>query len=142
MITISKTHFIDIKAHGEDAYPDECCGALLGGLDQEGTQKTATGLVRLENQTTENKHRRFAITAEDYRALESRAKEKGLTLLGFYHTHPDHPAEPSKTDLKFAWPFFSYLILSVEKGKSATLRSFELNIQTQSFHKEDLKIGN
>ncbi|MGE4170605.1 MAG: Mov34/MPN/PAD-1 family protein [Candidatus Margulisiibacteriota bacterium] len=138
MITLSPTHLTDIQTHACETYPDECCGALLGNVSD--TQKITIETCRIDNQSQENKTRRFAITPDDYRSLEALAKSKQLTLLGFYHSHPDHPAQPSSTDLSFAWPFFSYLILAVEKGRPAQLNSFELDLDTEDFKPEALEI--
>lgn len=132
MITLSKTHLTEIQNHGTEAYPEECCGAMLG------RDKTVHKIVRIENQSSENKHRRFSITPQDYMALEKLAKKEGLNLLGFYHTHPDHPARPSETDLKFAWPVFSYIILSIQKGVPGEFNSFVLDEEAQAFLPEKI----
>lgn len=139
MITLSKTHLSELHQHGIEAYPEECCGAMLGRMLTD--SKQVVELVRIENQSTENKHRRFAVTAEDYKAIEDLAKEKKLSLLGFYHTHPDHPAQPSETDLKFAWPFFSYIILSVTKGKPDTLNSFVFDLDKNELIEEKVQVS-
>ena len=143
MIILSPTHLSEIQNHGREAYPEECCGAMLG-LVQDSLSRHTRKIVRLENhwedKSNETKHRRFAVTAQDYQALEKKAKELGLQLLGFYHTHPDHPAIPSQTDLNFAWPFFSYIILSVQSQKATEIYSYELDLDLQQFKKEELKI--
>ena len=139
MITLSKTHLSELHQHGIEAYPEECCGAMLGRMLTD--SKQVVELVRIENQSTENKHRRFAVTAEDYKAIEDLAKEKKLSLLGFYHTHPDHPAQPSETDLKFAWPFFSYFILSVKKGRPDILNSFVLDLDKNELVEEKVQVS-
>ncbi len=146
MITISPTHLTEIQDHGKEAYPYECCGAILGQVDTKEGTKIGTQILRIENNWQdqgegETRHRRFAITAEDYRFLEKTAKQKELTLLGFYHTHPDHPAKPSGTDLSYAWPFFSYIILSVEKGQPKDIYSYELDTDKSEFFSEQLSIG-
>ncbi|HNJ05970.1 MAG TPA: M67 family metallopeptidase [Leptospiraceae bacterium] len=139
MITLSQIHSEEIKSHGREAFPEECCGAMLGVVDTEGGKITKK-IVRIENTMSENRHRRFSITPDDYRQLESLAKSENLTLLGFYHTHPDHPAQPSQTDLSFAWPFFSYIILSVLKGNPDIMNSFELDLDTEKFKDESIAI--
>ena len=93
-----------MSQHGIQVFPEECCGAMLGSI--EGDIKTVMELIPIENQSTENKQRRFALTPDDYQHCEFLAKEKQLVLLGFYHTHPNEPAIPSETDKKYAWPFF------------------------------------
>src|SRR5215208_1483955 len=100
-----------IRRHGEETYPHECCGALVG----HGERVTAT--VPLPNTTEEGPRRRFLVRPSDYRMAEHRATEGGGELLGFYHSHPDHPARPSQYDLDHAWPTFAYVIVSV-KGQA------------------------
>ena len=153
MITLSQTHLKEIQEHGKEAYPEECCGAMLGNFDKEISQKNCTQIIRIENNWgnnwennpekshhEESRHRRFAVTADDYRQLEKQAKETGLTLLGFYHTHPDHPALPSGTDLSYAWPFFSYIIQSINKGEVADIFSYELDVDKEEFVSEDMQV--
>ena len=94
-----------IRAHGRDTFPHECCGALLG---KDGVVREA---YALPNTTAEGPRRRFLVRPDDYRVAETRACEAGLDLLGFYHSHPDHPARPSQYDLDHAWPSFSYVIV-------------------------------
>ena len=143
MIRISRDHLSDILSHGRDAYPEECCGAVLGDIDPQ-NEKLVRKIIPIENNWVESgeesRHRRFAIVAEDYRALEAKAKETKLSLLGFYHTHPDHEAKPSKTDLSYAWPFFSYLILSIKKGKAGEICSYLLDTEKNEFKEEYVKV--
>ena len=97
----------EIRRHGQETYPHECCGALVGS----GNRVTAT--VALPNTTEEGPRRRFMVRPSDYRAAEQKATELGGDLLGFYHSHPDHPARPSQYDLDHAWPTFAYIIVAV-----------------------------
>ncbi len=142
MLTISQTHLREMRKHGEEAYPEECCGAMLGEVDKQ--EKITRLLVPIENQWQdkpgESRHRRFAISADDYQYLEQKAADANLTLLGFYHTHPDHPARPSQTDLNYAWPFFSYIILSVEKSQAKEILSYELSPEKREFCSEELRM--
>jgi proteasome lid subunit RPN8/RPN11 len=96
-----------IRAHGVEAYPHECCGALVG---RDGS---VSDVVPLPNTTEEGPRRRFLVRPSDYRMAERRTSELGAELLGFYHSHPDHPARPSQYDLDHAWPTFAYIIVSV-----------------------------
>jgi proteasome lid subunit RPN8/RPN11 len=96
-----------IRRHGEETYPHECCGAMVGRGDR------VTGIVALPNTTEEGPRRRFLVRPADYREAERRASELGGELLGFYHSHPDHPARPSQYDLDHAWPTFAYIIVAV-----------------------------
>lgn len=118
-----------IAAHGESLYPHECCGFLFGKDTDEG--RTIDGYLTVENRRTDNRERRFLVSPEDYLHAERYAEEKGIQLLGIYHSHPDHPAIPSEHDRVQAMPFFSYVIVSVEKGKSVDLRSWLLDPKFQ-----------
>ena len=121
-----------IRRHGAETYPDECCGALLG---QDGV---VSGTFALPNTTEEGPRRRFLVRPDDYRQAEKRAREAGGDLLGFYHSHPDHPARPSQYDLDHAWPFFSYIIVSVQKGEPQDMTSWRLREDRSAFDQEDL----
>jgi proteasome lid subunit RPN8/RPN11 len=121
-----------IRAHGTETYPDECCGALIG---RDGV---VTETLALPNMTEEGPRRRFKVRPQDYRAAEGRATQLGGELLGFYHSHPDHPAQPSQTDLDYAWPFFSYVIVSVREGVSGDMTSWRLREDRSAFDQEDL----
>ena len=121
-----------IRAHGQETYPNECCGALIG-RDGE-----VTDTLALPNTTDEGPRRRFMVRPQDYRAAEQRASELGAELLGFYHSHPDHPARPSQYDLDHAWPFFSYVIVSVREGVSGDMTSWRLREDRSAFDQEDL----
>jgi proteasome lid subunit RPN8/RPN11 len=124
-----------IRAHGQETYPNECCGALIG---RDGQVSEA---FALPNTTEEGPRRRFLVRPADYRAAESRASARGLELLGFYHSHPDHPAQPSQYDLDHAWPFFSYVIVSVREGQARELRSWRLRDDRSQFDEEDVLEG-
>ncbi|MEO8260697.1 MAG: M67 family metallopeptidase [Acidobacteriota bacterium] len=121
-----------IRRHGEEAYPHECCGALVG---QHGS---ATAVVALPNTTEEGPRRRFLVRPSDYRLAEQRAGELGAELLGFYHSHPDHPARPSQYDLDHAWPNFAYVIVSVAAGAAADMTVWWLKDDRTTFEKGDL----
>jgi proteasome lid subunit RPN8/RPN11 len=99
-----------IRRHGEETFPHECCGALIGTGDR------VTAAVPLPNTTEEGPRRRFLVRPSDYRTAEREAGARGAELLGFYHSHPDHPARPSQFDLDHAWPNFAYVIVSVMAG--------------------------
>src|ERR1700736_1335590 len=100
----------EIRRHGEETYPHECCGALVG----DGGRVVAT--VPLPNTTEEGPRRRVLVRAAGYLPAEQRAGELGGELLGFYHSHPDHPARPSQYALDHAWPTFAYVIVAVASG--------------------------
>jgi len=121
-----------IRAHGSETYPNECCGALIG---RDGN---VTETLALPNTTEEGPRRRFMVRPQDYRAAEKRAAESGGELLGFYHSHPDHPARPSQYDLDHAWPFFSYVIVSVRDGVSGDMTAWRLREDRSAFDQEEL----
>src|SRR5262245_28861426 len=116
-LTLTADVELAIRAHGVETYPHECCGAMVG----EGGVVTAT--VPLPNTTEEGPRRRFLVRPSDYRLAERRATELGGELLGFYHSHPDHPARPSQYDLDHAWPTFAYVIVSVNGDGNLARRS-------------------
>jgi len=121
-----------VRLHGEETYPHECCGALVG-LDG-----AATAAVALPNTTEEGPRRRFLVRPSDYRMAEARASELGAELLGFYHSHPDHPARPSQFDLDHAWPNFAYVIVAVASGKSQAMTVWYLKEDRSSFDEGEL----
>jgi proteasome lid subunit RPN8/RPN11 len=121
-----------IRRHGTDTYPHECCGALIG---RDGV---ITSTFALPNTTEEGPRRRFLVRPADYREAERQASLAGGELLGFYHSHPDHPARPSQYDLDHAWPFFSYIIVAVQKGDPQDMTSWRLREDRSAFDQEDL----
>ena len=121
-----------IQLHGRDAYPHECCGALLG---RDGVVQEAWALP---NTTEEGPRRRFLVRPADYRAAEERAGTEELELMGFYHSHPDHPARPSQYDLDHAWPVFSYVIIAVADGRPGDITSWRLADDRSAFAQETL----
>lgn len=124
-----------VEDHGRATYPNECCGALIG---RRGVVLEA---LALPNTTEEGPRRRFLVRPSDYRAAEARASETGNELLGFYHSHPDHPARPSQYDLDHAWPYFSYVIVSIMNGEPADLRSWRLLEDRSRFDEETIHAG-
>jgi proteasome lid subunit RPN8/RPN11 len=129
-ITLDAAVVEAIRAHGRQTYPNECCGALVG---RDGHVVEA---FALPNTTEEGPRRRFLVRPSDYRAAESHATSRNAELLGFYHSHPDHPAQPSQYDLDHAWPFFSYVIISVREGESREIRSWRLRDDRSQFDEE------
>lgn len=122
----------DIRAHGAETYPHECCGALIA---RDGRIVEA---YRLPNTTGASARRRFRIGPSDYRLAEARADAAGGTLAGFYHSHPDHPAEPSAHDLELAWPNFTYIIVSVRAGSPGDLTAWRLRDDRSGFDRGEL----
>jgi len=131
-VVLEKRVGFAIRRHGEETYPHECCGALVGA----GNRVTAT--VALPNTTEEGPRRRFMVRPSDYRVAEQKATELGGDLLGFYHSHPDHPAQPSQYDLDHAWPTFAYIIVAVAQGKSAAMTVWYLKEDRSAFDEGEL----
>ena len=137
MIRIPERLLATIRGHGRESYNDEACGVMFGGF--EGEEKNVQHVQPLHNSRDGQRHRRFLITPQDYRRAESEASARGWTLLGFYHSHPDHPAFPSRYDLDHAFPVFSYVIVSVQKGEPTEIRSFVMKEDRSAFDPEELK---
>jgi cysteine synthase B len=120
-----------IRRHAVASYPDECCGALLGA-----SRGTVDEALVLDNTSTGERRRRFVVSPDDYRQAETRAAASGREILGFYHSHPNHPAVPSQFDLDHAWPNLSYPIVSVRDGRDEELRSWRLRADRSAFDEE------
>src|SRR5881392_3732527 len=134
-LRLSETVARAIFQHGEETYPHECCGALVG----RGAHVTAA--VALPNTTEEGPRQRFLVRPSDYRVAEERANDLGAELLGFYHSHPDHPARPSQYDLDHAWPTFAYLIVSVASGVARDATVWFLKDDRSAFEEGTLHHG-
>ena len=134
---LNMTEAVDraIRLHGQETYPHECCGALVG---RDGA---VTAVVGLPNTTDEGPRRRFMVRPSDYQLAEHRATELGGELLGFYHSHPDHPARPSQYDLDHAWPTFAYIIVAVAAGVAADMTVWYLKDDRSSFEEGSLHYG-
>lgn len=124
-----------IRQHARESYPHECCGALLGHGE------VVSQMLALPNTTDEGPRRRFLVQPADYRAAEDLARTRGEELVGFYHSHPDHPARPSQHDLAHAWPFFAYVIVSVREGEPAELTSWHLRDDRSAFAEMRVAVG-
>jgi proteasome lid subunit RPN8/RPN11 len=123
-----------IRDHARETYPHECCGALVG------TDDAIVDVFPLPNKTEEGPRHRFLVSPGDYREAERRATELGYRLLGFYHSHPDHPARPSQYDLDHAWPVFAYVIVAVAHGEPQAMTSWRLREDRSSFDEERISI--
>jgi proteasome lid subunit RPN8/RPN11 len=135
-IRISGSAEESIRRHGAGAYPEECCGALLGQPTENG--KTITQVLPLENARAESRENRFLIEDQAYVRAEREADRRGLALLGFYHSHPDHPAKPSQFDLDHAFPWFSYVIVAVRNGTPEAMTCWILSEERDRFVEEPI----
>ena len=133
MLKFSRQDYEAIRAHGEETYPHECCGILLGTFSDDGT-RVVTRAARCGNTRTDSAHNRYNIDPKELVRIQREGRECGEDIVGFYHSHPDHPAQWSSTDFAEAhWLGCSYVITSVEKGKAATTNSFELAGPDESY---------
>jgi len=138
MIEVTEEQLARIRQHGERDYPFECCGLMLGRFEGEG-RKIVTETYSISNAREEAaKRNRFLIRPEELMRGEKYAREKGLDVVGFYHSHPDERAVPSKYDLEHAWPTYSYIVVSVEKGRAVDLRSWEMEPDRSQFSEEEI----
>ncbi|MGH9496884.1 MAG: Mov34/MPN/PAD-1 family protein [Candidatus Sulfotelmatobacter sp.] len=139
-----------IREHGVETYPHECCGALLGrdsgfanGPDSSGEGRNASrevlALYPLVNRRDDSPRNRFSITAGDVREAEKVASTQGLEIIGWYHSHPDHPARPSEYDRDHAWPWYSYTIVSVHSGVPQDMTSWRLKDDRSGFLEEKIE---
>jgi proteasome lid subunit RPN8/RPN11 len=130
-----------IQAHGEAAYPEEGAGLLLG--HQDGEVRRIRGIFNLENSREDTaRHNRYLLTPQDYARGELEAERLGMEVVGVFHSHPDHPSQPSEFDREWAMPWFSYIITSVENGRAASTRSWQLVEDRSRFEPETLIIVN
>jgi proteasome lid subunit RPN8/RPN11 len=136
MLTITQAALQAIHAHGEACYPNEGVGLLLGTV-AEGNN-TATATLGLANTwAAEEQFHRYQVTGEDMLKAEKEAARLGLDILGFFHSHPDHPAEPSRWDHEWAtWPGYSYVITTVAQGHATVTRSWQLRPDRSAFDEE------
>jgi proteasome lid subunit RPN8/RPN11 len=123
-----------IREHGAKGYPHEACGAILG-LDGDAARE-ARALFPLINRRDDSPRNRFSVDADDVRSAERAATEQGLELIGWYHSHPDHPAKPSEYDRDHAWPWYSYVIVSVAAGQPGDMTSWRLADDRSHFRAE------
>ncbi|KAA3644598.1 MAG: hypothetical protein DWQ07_14365 [Chloroflexi bacterium] len=138
-IKIKKEVFIQIQQHGEAAYPEEGAGLLLGRVD--GEERFIEAILALENsREDEARHNRYLITAQDMLHGEKEAAAQGLDVIGVFHSHPDHPDQPSEFDREWALPWFSYIITSVQKGQATSSHSWRLLDDRSSFEEEPIQI--
>ena len=137
MLHLSKDVLTQIHVHGEQAYPEEGAGFLLGVDGSERAVKTILPLANSREDAA--RHNRYLITAENYLKAELEADRRGLSLIGVFHSHPDHPNRPSEFDRDWAQPFFSYIITSVDLGKAVESRSWRLLEDRSQFVEEKIQ---
>ena len=130
MLKLSQSDYLSLRQHGEETYPHECCGVLLGQFDDNGVEsvtKSVSRIARCGNTREDSPHNRYQIDPRELIRIQREGRERGEDIVGFYHSHPDHPAQWSPTDLAEAhWFGCSYVITSVEKGVATITNAFEL----------------
>jgi proteasome lid subunit RPN8/RPN11 len=135
-LRVSETMVEEIRRQGELAYPGECCGVLAGRV---GETKEIQQLVAMPNRRTDDPHR-YLIAAEDLRRITAELHRSGLEVMGYYHSHPDHPAAPSAFDVEHAWPWYSYVIVRIDRGRARDLASWVLADDRSSMNPESLEV--
>ncbi|MEO0593939.1 MAG: M67 family metallopeptidase [Myxococcota bacterium] len=127
-----------IELHSEKTFPEECCGALIGRDHDDGSREVSE-ILEIDNTKNENRERRFLISPREVFNAEKHASAKGLSVVGIYHSHPDHPSEPSEFDREHAMPFWSYVIVSCRAGKADTMQSWQLREDRSRFDEESIE---
>ncbi len=141
-LRIAKPEWMDLRQHGEEIYPHECCGVLLGTLDAD-CSKIVKAIVRCRNQRSDSPHNRYVIDPRELVRIQREARERGQDIVGFYHSHPQHPAHWSLNDLEEAhWTGCSYVITSVMNGVATETNCFELVAEddSKSFRDEEIRV--
>lgn len=139
MLEISEFHLVEIKEHSKRDYPYECCGIIFGKFSNE--SKKVLEILSIENEKEdESKHNRYLISSKKIFEAEVYAAKNDLDIVGFYHSHPDHSANPSAFDQEYALPVYSYLIVSVNKGEVGEFTLSVLSNDRKNFEKEEIKV--
>ena len=140
-LLITPDHRQAIDRHGEASYPEECCGFLIGRAGGDAT--VVERVLPVANERQDSRHNRYVINPETVLAAHKEARAAGADVVGYYHSHPDHPSRPSDFDREHAWPGLSYLIVSVQNGRAADARSWRLADDRDRFDEEviDLAAG-
>ncbi len=126
----------EIRAHGEHAFPEECCGLLIGRY--KNGVPVVTEVRRMRNTNEGSRNTRYNIDPLELISVDRELENTDLEMIGIYHSHPNHPSRPSETDLKFAWPNLSYIVLSVRDGVADLITSWRLDIDTEKFVQEKI----
>jgi len=138
VLRIPKNVLDEIQAHMEETYPHECCGLIIGSVESDG--RVAATSRRCGNLNTERAADRYELDPKDMLAAQQELEGGPLDIIGIYHSHPDHPSRPSQTDLNHAWPGWSYIIGSVEKGSVASVQSWALTEAADRFEEEVMDV--
>jgi len=132
MLKLTPIHYTALRRHGEETYPHECCGVLLGRVDDDNA-RTVSSTARCGNTRTDSPQNRYNIAPRELVRIQREGRERGEDIIGFYHSHPDHLAQWSQTDFEEAhWTGCSYVITAVEKGEATQTNSFALTRVSQA----------
>ncbi len=138
MIRLKSADIEEIKQIAQKTYPHECCGVMVGSV--ENGVKTVTELIPAENQRTDSPANRYLITPDLLNELEKKLKGTDRAIVGFFHSHPDVPARPSTYDQDHAWPWYSYVIVSVNKGQAGEIHNWKLRDDRSAFDAEKMEL--
>ncbi|MBI5599001.1 MAG: M67 family metallopeptidase [Deltaproteobacteria bacterium] len=138
MITLLTDIADKILEHSRESYPHECCGLLAGKSAGDGAEKVVSEVHRMTNTNHERAGDRFEIDPRELLKAEKAMKLRGLDILGFYHSHPDHPARPSDFDRQRGWPEYSYIIVAVKGGVETEMTCWTFNSFDEPFRQEDI----
>ena len=138
MIRLKSADIEEIKQIAQKTYPHECCGVMVGSV--ENGVKTVTQLIPAENQRTDSPANRYLITPDLLNELEKNLKGTDRAIVGFFHSHPDVPARPSTYDQDHAWPWYSYVIVSVNKGEAGEIHNWKLKDDRSAFDAEKMEL--
>ena len=138
-LVLADSQRAQIEREAMAAYPNECCGIIFG--TQRDGQRHVTLLQRVQNDfETGERYHRFSISPKNLMDAEKLAADRHELVLGFYHSHPDHPAKPSEFDREHAWPFYSYVIISVARSLAGEIKCWQLDEQSQQFELQDIHV--
>ncbi|MCS6846424.1 MAG: M67 family metallopeptidase [Anaerolineae bacterium] len=148
MLTIPQALFEKMTRHLEAGYPYEACGILIGEVDDplQPRDRRVRDVILVANawdevNERESRHNRYLISPDEYVKADREASKRGLDIVGVFHSHPDHPSQPSEMDRSQAWPGISYVIVSVRDGKATTAQSWLLRNERDAFEEESLIIS-
>ncbi len=135
-VLLSRAALETIRHHGESSYPEECCGFLLTApaTNENGAERRIARAEPITNRSEAPRNRRYLIAPDELRRFENSLEGSAESLVGFYHSHPDHPAAPSQFDQEHAWPWYTYLVLAVQAGEAGDFATFELDPDERKFH--------
>ena len=138
-LRITKAMWNELRQHGEETYPHECCGVMVGE-HRDDDHRAVSKVVKCGNTRSDSPQNRYQIAPADIAKIQRDAILDDLDIVGFYHSHPDDRAIPSKYDLDHAWPTYSYIVVAVEKGRAGNLRSWEMESDRSRFNEEEMSV--